>query len=287
MTSSGSTPSCRMSRSRSAVRRSEPSHQSSARPSASPVTVRQVSSSRPRRRRCSITSGTPPARNTRTVGWLRGPLGSTSTSRGTCRLTSIQSCTTGRRNPAACAIAVRWSSRFVEPPTAACTIMAFRTAASVTMSRVVRPRAASDVNARAERRAMSSQIGCPEGASAVCGSDRPSASPTTWDVAAVPRNWQPPPGEPHARQPRSAARSSVSSPCANRAPMDCTVPASSPSVGGRVTPPGTSTQGRSRSAASAIIIAGRPLSHVATPSTPRRVGRDRASRRSTTAASLR
>jgi site-specific DNA recombinase len=61
----------------------------------------------------------------------------------------------------------------------------------------------------------------------------------------------------------------------------------SPSRGGRVTPPGTSTQGRSRSAASAIIMAGRPLSQVATPITPRRVGSERASRRSTTAASLR
>ena len=40
-------------------------------------------------------------------------------------------------------------------------------------------------------------------------------------------------------------------------------------------------------AASAIIIAGKPLSHVATPITPRRVGRLRMSRRSTVAASLR
>ena len=41
---------------------------------------------------------------------------------------------------------------------------------------------------------MSSQIGWPEGASAACGSVSPSASATTCDVAAVPRNWQPPPG---------------------------------------------------------------------------------------------
>ncbi len=39
--------------------------------------------------------------------------------------------------------------------------------------------------------------------------------------------------------------------------------------------------------ASAIIMAGRPLSHVATPSTPRRVGSERIRRRSTIAASLR
>src|SRR5437660_7542451 len=98
----------------------------------------------------------------------------------------------------------------------------------------------------------------------------------TCDVAAVPRNWQPPPGDPQARQPRSCACSSVSSPWANRAPIDCTLPASSPSRGGSVTPPGTSTAGRPRSAASAIIIAGSPLSHVATPSTPLRVGNERA-----------
>jgi len=134
---------------------------------------------------------------------------------------------------------------------------------------------------------MSSQSGWPEGASAECGSERPSASPTTCEVAAVPRNWQPPPGEPQARQPRSCACSSDSSPCAKRAPMDCTVPASSPRSGGRVTPPGTSTEVRSRSAARAIIMAGRPLSQVATPSTPLRVGSERASRRSTMAASFR
>ena len=39
--------------------------------------------------------------------------------------------------------------------------------------------------------------------------------------------------------------------------------------------------------ASAIIIAGSPLSHVATPMTPRRVGSDRISRRNIVAASLR
>ena len=52
---------------------------------------------------------------------------------------------------------------------------------------------------------MSSQTGWPDGASAECGSDIPSASPTTCDVAAVPRNWHPPPGLAQARQPRSAA----------------------------------------------------------------------------------
>ena len=76
---------------------------------------------------------------------------------------------------------------------------------------------------------MSSQMGWPEGASAECGSDMPSASPTTCEVAAVPRNWQPPPGEAQARHRPSAASSSVIWPWAKRAPTDCTLPASSPS----------------------------------------------------------
>jgi hypothetical protein len=52
-------------------------------------------------------------------------------------------------------------------------------------------------SARAERRAASSQMGWPDGASAVCGSESPRASPTTCAVAAVPRNWHPPPGLAH------------------------------------------------------------------------------------------
>ena len=52
---------------------------------------------------------------------------------------------------------------------------------------------------------MSSQIGWPDGASAEWPATCPSASPTTCDVAAVPRNWQPPPGDAQARQPSSAA----------------------------------------------------------------------------------
>ena len=48
-----------------------------------------------------------------------------------------------------------------------------------------------------------------------------------------------------------------------------------------------STLGKLRIPASAIIIAGRPLSHVAMPSTPWRVGSERMRRRKTMAASLR
>jgi hypothetical protein len=54
-----------------------------------------------------------------------------------------------------------------------------------------------------------------------------------------------------------------------------------------VTPPGISTVGRSCAPASAIIIAGSPLSQVATPKTPLPVGRERINRENTLAASLR
>jgi hypothetical protein len=86
------------------------------------------------------------------------------------------------------------SSRFVLPPNAANTASALRNAASVRTCFVWMPRFVRCSSVVAERFAMSSQIGWPDGDSAECGSDRPSASPITCDVAAVPRNWQPPPG---------------------------------------------------------------------------------------------
>jgi hypothetical protein len=46
-------------------------------------------------------------------------------------------------------------------------------------------------------------------------------------------------------------------------------------------------QGNDFCAASAIIMAGKPLSQVAIPSTPRRVGKERINLRKTVAASLR
>ena len=116
MTSSGSTRSSATSRSRSARRRSEASHKSSARSNGSPKAVSALPSSNPSRRRCNITSGTPPARNTRRVVW--GPLGKASTNRGTCRLTRIQSSIDGCSSPAACATAGRCNRRFVDPPKA-------------------------------------------------------------------------------------------------------------------------------------------------------------------------
>src|SRR5438270_393481 len=64
------------------------------------------------------------------------------------------------------------------------------------------------------------------------------------------------------------------------------LPASSPSSGGSVTPPGIRTQGKSCWAARAIIMAGSPLSQVATPRTPLRVGSERINRRRTRAAAF-
>ena len=68
ITSSGSTPSRSLRTRRSLCRRSESFHASSCSSSVQPPTVSALKSSSPRRRRCSITSGTPPARKTCTVG---------------------------------------------------------------------------------------------------------------------------------------------------------------------------------------------------------------------------
>ena len=61
------------------------------------------------------------------------------------------------------------------------------------------------MSARAERRAMSRQASDPLGTRAAWGRVIPKASAMTWVVAAVPRNWQPPPGEPQERQAVSEA----------------------------------------------------------------------------------
>ena len=91
-------------------------------------------------------------------------------------------------------------------------------------------------------------------------------------LAAVPKKWQPPPGDAQDRHASWRACSNVTSPRAKRAPIDWTFPVSSRPLVGSVTPPGISTQGRSRKLAKAIIIAGNPLSQVATPRTPLAVG---------------
>ena len=159
--------------------------------------------SRPMRRRCSITSGTPPARNTCTVGWLRGPLGSASTSRGVARLMRVQSST--RRARAA-------PPRARSPGCAAAGSSSRRTPRAPASRSRAPPASGSPTAAMLRRRqphqrAAPSAAPCPARparptaparcAAATC----PNASATTCDVAAVPRNWQPPPGVPHARQP--------------------------------------------------------------------------------------
>ena len=63
--------------------------------------------------------------NTWAVAKPRGPFGSASTRRGVARLIRIQSSTAGGFRPAAAAIAGMCSSRFVEPPNAAWTSIAF------------------------------------------------------------------------------------------------------------------------------------------------------------------
>ena len=143
ITSSGSRPSRSRSTRRSVARRSDCSHQSSPSPSVQPATVIAPVSSNPARRRCSITSGTPPARNTCTVGNIRGPLGSASTRRGTCALIRAQSSTVGRRKPAENAIAGKCRIKFVDPPKAACVTIALCRLAAVSTSRMTRPRASS------------------------------------------------------------------------------------------------------------------------------------------------
>ena len=128
---------------------------------------------------------------------------------------------------------------------------------------------------------MSSQIGWPDGASAECGSARPSASATTCAVAAVPRNWQPPPGDragrgSPARPPLRSDELAVGEARADRLDLARVLAVGRRqrhAAGHEHAPAGRAC------AASAIIIAGRPLSQVATPSTPRRVGSERISRR--------
>ena len=63
--------------------------------------------------------------------------------------------------------------RFVDPPNAAWTTIALRIERSSRMSPSESPACASRTSARAERRAMSSQIGWPEGESAACGTRQP------------------------------------------------------------------------------------------------------------------
>ena len=253
---------------------------SSCWPRLIPLTVSASGSRSPARRRCSITSGTPPARNTCTVGWCRGPFGSASTRRGTRRLMAVQSLASGRRNPAACATAGRWRIRFVEPPKAACVTIALCSArvgqdvphpyaacfqrhqrASGTASHVEPDRMAGGRERRVPERhpqRFADDLRGRGGAEELAAATRRRARAAAEIGGLLERDLAV--HEAHAD--RLDAR---------RHPL--------PASGNSVTPPGTRTQGSSCADASAIIMAGRPLSQVATPSTPRRVGSERIRRR--------
>ena len=66
--------------------------------------------------------------------------------------------------------------------------MALWIESSLRISDIFMPPAANETSALALRRAMSSHIGCPDGANAACGNVSPKASPTTCELAAVPKN---------------------------------------------------------------------------------------------------
>ena len=139
-------------------------------------------------------------------------------------------------------------------------------------------------SARAERRAASSQIGWPEGASAVCGSARPSASPTTCAVAAVPEKLASPAG-------RRAGPASHFGGIFERDLLLRKARAERLDLARifarfrQQRDPAGHEHRRAifRIAASAIIMAGRPLSQVAIPRTPLPVGSERIRRRRTIA----
>ena len=85
--------------------------------------------------------------------------------------------------------------------------------ASVRMSRVASPARPGPPGPGPIAGPCRARSAGPEGRGPRAAGSCPSASATTWAVAAVPRNWQPPPGLAQARQPSSAASCSVSSPC--------------------------------------------------------------------------
>ena len=222
-----------------------------------------------------------------TVAKPRGPLGSASTRRGTSRFTCSQSARVGRRNPAEKAMAGRCRSKFVDPPKAACSTMALRTAPSVSTSRTpsfkfMQP---EDCTCGALCRVE------PDGLAGGCerGMRQGQSQRLADDL----------------RSGRGAEKlASAAGRCAGAAShfgrvfqRDLLLRKARADglhfarilarLGQERDAAGDQHRGQRACDASAIIIAGRPLSQVATPSTPLRVGSERMSRRSTMAASLR
>ena len=274
MTSSGSTPSC--------------SKQALAQPLAALAGLPPVEDSRQRlagdgqaptrragraSRRWSITSGTPPARKTRTVGWSTGPLGRTLDQPRDLDVDVVpvvdgrpaQAGGEGDRGDVQQQVR-RAAERGVDD---------HRVADGGVGEDVARGRARCvepDAARRAERRAMSSQIGWPEGASAECGSDRPSASATTCDggggaeeLAAAAGAGAGPAAELGGLLERELAVGEAGADGLDLAGVLALARAAASRRRGRGRRAGRCMPAR------AIIIAGRPLSQVATPSTPLRV----------------
>ena len=175
ITSSGSTP----SRSREAARearrgaRTTPTRRAARRASCR-STVSTLVSSSPARRRCSITSGHAAGQEHLHGRMIARPVRQRVDEARHLPVDVGPVAAVGRRRPAACAIAGRCRIRFVDPPNAACDD---HRVAQRGVGEDVAHRDAALLRAPsapcAERRAMSSQIGWPDGASAEWPSDMP------------------------------------------------------------------------------------------------------------------
>ena len=230
-------------------------------------------SSRPLAHKCSINSGTPPARNNshrRMVdGAVRQARPPVAAAAGSPRLQAV-----GHRRPCAGLRQTPWRSDVQQQ-------IRGTTARRVNHHRIVQGFLSVRMSAMVCAGIVLPAPWPPERTGAHVQPDRltrasqrsvrqrhPQRSATTCDVPAVPRNWQPPPhGDPPARQPASAASSGVISPCGepgpDRSELCRRLPAGRGAAMSR--PRARSPPADLRWAASAGIMAGSPLSHVATP----------------------
>ena len=131
-----------------------------------------------------MSAGTPPAlRNS--MPTVPFPCGFTFTSSGVWRLIASNSIKSSGI-PARRQIALRWMRRFVEPPAAISTLMAFVTERFVTMSSGFTPSSTSPTMRRPVSSAIRSFSLETASEEAEYGSASPSASTTVWHVLAVP-----------------------------------------------------------------------------------------------------